>query len=595
MNQRKMILAAFLLVLLSLPLGVATPPAPVTANDRALAAQVANTSGTTCSTSSASAATYFQGGGGFDYIIKATEDRSTGDQLQLIKSQVNGSPGTTSDVFIMAPNGVWTESFAGAYTGAGGDHDWAALVNQTNLTGNTFSIAVKIHVQPGWRFYRMIDIGGAMYTNNAMSSTTGLLYNDTCGGAANAWFFDPNATLPPSAPTLGAAMAARAINVTWGSVTGATVYNVWRDTATHSLACVLAQTCTMNQTGFNYYGNTTNTWWGTTGDQAINNNTQYFYVVDASNGAESPPSNIVNWTYNVPNATTTPGVSSATLSWVAANGADHYNIYRALSASVDFTPMNATAYAYVGTSNASPFTDTSLTPNTTYHYRVQALNVSNAEGWASPDVTGVPTPTGDARVSLSGTAFRANATLSFSTTLTSPLGFRIYKGPNASALTLLTTVSASPYVDPQTPGQCFTYAVIAFNATTVTGLSTPVPLCYAPIPPPVSGDQGQIWGAHTDNNGTIQGGRQALANATGFTYYGIGFFYAIVLLVFFSAGVAGIFQKLGWGAKMGGIVGGCLSLLVSITLDLIPLWGLVWVAVVAAGGWALVLYLRGRN
>lgn len=170
----------------------------------------------------------------------------------------------------------------------------------------------------------------------------------------------------PDAPTgVGAVGGTGQVNVSWNvPVTGAISYNIYWSTTTGA---------------------------GTTGTKIANALTPYahaglaastthYYVVTAVNGSgESAPSSEVNAATNatpppppaVPAAptgvTAVGGVNKVTVSWSAVSGATSYNIYWSLSAGVTTTSSKITNVT-------SAYAHKFLLANTTYFYRVSALN-----------------------------------------------------------------------------------------------------------------------------------------------------------------------------------------------------------------------------
>jgi len=72
--------------------------------------------------------------------------------------------------------------------------------------------------------------------------------------------------------------------------------------------------------------------------------------------------------------------SQVSLSWTASSGASSYKIQR--------SPDGSTGWTQVGTSTTTAFTDTGLSPSTTYYYRVLA---SNTAGDSAPSSVALAT------------------------------------------------------------------------------------------------------------------------------------------------------------------------------------------------------------
>ena len=202
----------------------------------------------------------------------------------------------------------------------------------------------------------------AMQYNNYFKVENGKIYCDAdASGDGNTvtWVFElvggttpepePTPTVP-SAPTLTAAtQSTTAIKLTWNAVTDATSYNVYREGS--KIASVA--------TGTTY------------SDTGLNPNTQYCYRVTAVNSVgESAQSNEACATTqaettavpSVPtNLTATAQSTTAIgLSWNSVSGATSYKVYR--------------EGTYLIVVTGTTYSDTGLTPDTQYCYKVTAVN-----------------------------------------------------------------------------------------------------------------------------------------------------------------------------------------------------------------------------
>ncbi len=180
-----------------------------------------------------------------------------------------------------------------------------------------------------------------------------------------------------SAPTISAATGSTTgVALSWGTVTGATYYRVFRATSSSGTKTALGSW----QTGRTYTDTS-----GTVGT------TYYYFVQAAVNSSGTRPS-----AYSAsktgakvsPVAPTAPtGVSAAdgastancTVSWGAVSGATSYTLYRNTSndsgsATVIRSGVTSTSYA-----------DTSATPGTLYYYWIRAVNSVGTSGFSSAD------------------------------------------------------------------------------------------------------------------------------------------------------------------------------------------------------------------
>jgi len=197
------------------------------------------------------------------------------------------------------------------------------------------------------------------------------------------------------------------INLSWGSVSGATSYTIYISTSPTGNFRGIVSTGTTSATSVGLSAGTT-----------------YYYTVTATGkGAQSPQSAVVSATTltastavsSAPSGLTATPTSSSqiNLSWTPVSGATSYKIYRSQS--------SAGTYTLIGTSSVPSYTSTALVQKTTYYYKVSAVN-SSGEGPLSTvvSVTTLQAPI-LAKLSINGTipALTAGSTgVSLSNTLT---------------------------------------------------------------------------------------------------------------------------------------------------------------------------------
>ncbi len=297
------------------------------------------------------------------------------------------------------------------------------------------------------------------------------------------------------------------ITLTWGAVTGATSYEVYRGGA------LLTTTATP-------------TWV----DSTVSNGTTYTYYVKAI-GPSSTSGNSagVTATPAAPAAGAPTGLSgvagdkSAGLTWTPVPGATSYKVYR-----------NGTL---VGTPISPSFADTGLVNGTAYSYYVTAV-VSGVDSLPSSTVqvtpfvltpaapTGLVATPGNAQVSLSWTA-AANTT-----------GYLVYRGA-----VLVSTQAGTTFTDLSlTNGTAYTYTVVATNGSVSSPASAAV--SATPVAPPPAAPTGLVatagnaqvslsWAASPSatsykvyRNGVLVGSptlttflNTGLTNGTPYTYY----------------------------------------------------------------------------
>lgn len=169
----------------------------------------------------------------------------------------------------------------------------------------------------------------------------------------------------PATPTgVSATGNTGSVSLSWGAVTGATSYSIYRSTAAGGEGTTAFAS---NVTGTSYT------------DSAVTSGTTYYYKVAAVNAsgtsAQSTEVHAASSTGGTAPATptgvsATGNTSSVSLSWGSVSGATSYNVYRSTTAGGEGT----TAFASNVTS--ASYTDNAVTAGTTYYYKVAAVNAS---------------------------------------------------------------------------------------------------------------------------------------------------------------------------------------------------------------------------
>ncbi len=206
-------------------------------------------------------------------------------------------------------------------------------------------------------------------------------------------------TLPRVPTSLAATGTAGNIGLTWTTPTGgATTYNVYRGLAAGAEYPIPIKT-----------GLTS----GAYTDTHVVFGTTYYYVVKAVNdiGGESLASNEVSASATGQAAPTSvaasQGALAAIITWVAAAGASTYNLYRGTSSGGEAVAPVATLLT------GTTYTDSGLTLNTTYYYKMTALSSigqSAMSNEASVSIILQPPPTTLAAVGDATTQGKINLT-----------------------------------------------------------------------------------------------------------------------------------------------------------------------------------------
>ena len=151
-------------------------------------------------------------------------------------------------------------------------------------------------------------------------------------------------------------VSAKQLDLTWNEVSGATSYKIYRSKK---------QTDEYKRIGFSTTASFS--------DDSVKANTVYYYQVSAVNEVgEGRKSNEVYGATKLPVVVTNMIVAvinenQLDISWKAVKGVGSYEIYRSSSSS-------SKDYKHIGTSTTASFSDTDLASDTTYYYKLSAVN-----------------------------------------------------------------------------------------------------------------------------------------------------------------------------------------------------------------------------
>jgi fibronectin type 3 domain-containing protein len=393
----------------------------------------------------------------------------------------------------------------------------AAVVNSgaVNLTWTAGTPAAAD--QAGYAVYRSttatVDTSGTPLTGATLlttpsytdsSAVPGTTYSyavvavDTSGnrsagsGTAAATVAD---TTPPAAPTgVVATAGASSTTVTWAANVEADLagYRVWRSTT------LPVPTTGSALSGAALLTNRTFT------DTTATPGTTYYYVVTATDLAanQSAGSAPVSATISVPDTTppaaptglaATSSPTSVGLTWQANGEADlaGYRVFRGTAQPVVTTGTPLSGATLLTTAS---YTDTAVTPGTTYYYVVTAVDASGNQSAASTAVPATPpapdtTPPG-APTGLGAVVNGPNVDLTWVAPGDADLvGYRVYRAVGSSVPTTGTPLSGpalltgTAYTDTTAvPGTTYSYVVVAVDTSGNAGPASGSAAATVPVP-----------------------------------------------------------------------------------------------------------------
>jgi len=180
---------------------------------------------------------------------------------------------------------------------------------------------------------------------------------------------------PPSTPTglAAAAQSASEILLTWTDVADETQYKIRRSLNGTDWYVLSPRYAAANATSLT--------------DTGLDSSTTYYYKIRAENaGGSSDYSTPVNATTPAAPPPTPTGLAASALSeteirltWSDVTGETQYKIRRSLDG-LDWYALDPRYAA----ANATSLTDSGLSPNTTYHYKIRATNAAGGSAYSAP-------------------------------------------------------------------------------------------------------------------------------------------------------------------------------------------------------------------
>ena len=282
--------------------------------------------------------------------------------------------------------------------------------------------------------------------------------------------FDPNAPLPPAAPTVTMTYSdSGKPKLTWNAVSGATSYRVFRSES--------------RGTGYSLLGTTTATSYVNTG--AAVGKTYYYRVKAVNSVGTSGYSNIVSGKAKTaaPAAPSVTAGNSSTgkpkLTWNAVSGAVKYEVYRS-------TRQNS-GYSLLGTTTSTSYVNTGASTGTTYYYRVKAVNRNGMASGYSNIVSGKAKAAVPAAPSVTaGNSSTGKPQLTWKA-VSGAVSYRIYRSESrGTGYSLLGTTNSTSYVNTgAAAGKTYYYRVKAVNRDGMASAYSNIVSGKASLPAPV--------------------------------------------------------------------------------------------------------------
>jgi uncharacterized protein YjdB len=296
----------------------------------------------------------------------------------------------------------------------------------------------------GYEVYRATSSTG---TYSLISRTTAKSYNNTGLTTGKTYYYKVRANKTsgttrvygsfsykvsakpvPSVPTSVKAVSSsyNSINVSWGAVTGASGYEVYRATSSTGTYTLVSRTTARN---YNNTGLTTGrTYYYKVRAYRTVGTTRIYGSYSSKVSAKPVPS--------VPTSVKAASFSynSVKISWNAVTGASGYEVYRAAS--------STGTYTFITRGTATSYNNTGLTTGTSYYYKVRAyrtVGTTRIYGGYSSIVSSKPIPSTPTSVKAVSSSYNS-IDVSWSA-VTGASGYEVYRA--AAAAGTYTLVSSS--------------------------------------------------------------------------------------------------------------------------------------------------------
>jgi fibronectin type 3 domain-containing protein len=437
----------------------------------------------------------------FFNVLKLTSSNTYTTIAQVPSNQtiyVDGglTPGSTYSYEVIASNPAGDSAPVGPISGTTPVAPLAPInLQATNVTATTATLTWQNRATnaTGIKIVRQLNSNNSQLITVLPASATS--YNDSglvpgsnyqyVVAAYNLAGPSPGAviTFPtvPSAPSgLSATGGINQIHLIWSAQKGADSYRIYRGTAAGAEA---SAPFAIGVAVTNFV------------DPSTSAGTTYYYKITAVNASGESSRSVEAFATaqsgtvtGVPSAPTNLKISNATaqtltIGWNAVSGATGYQITRQIGSD------NTISVHTLGGA-ATSFDDSDLTPSSTYHYVVFALNDAGVGPGAAISAQTGQLPAPAAPTDVTATANSQQIALSWSAS-TNASSYNIYRGtaPGAESTTPLANVTNTSYIDTTAQaGTTYYYTITAVNSTGASNLSTEVSaeIQLAQQPPPLS-------------------------------------------------------------------------------------------------------------
>ncbi|MFA5104310.1 MAG: fibronectin type III domain-containing protein [Candidatus Margulisiibacteriota bacterium] len=338
--------------------------------------------------------------------------------------------------------------------------------NANNETG--YKVERSPNGTSSWAEIASLGADATAFNNTGLTATTQYFYRVYAYNAGgNSGYATGNATTLPNAPSVPSGLAAAAasqtqINLTWTDTANETGYRIQRGlSATGPWTAIT--TPAANAVSYNNTGLTANT-------------TYYYRICAFNTGGDSAYSSVVNAT-TLPNAPSVPSGLAAVaasqtqinLTWTDTANETGYRIQRSPNGTSSWTTITTPA------ANAVSYSNSGLTANTTYYYRICAFNTGGDSAYSSavntttlPNIPSAPT-------GLTATAVSAvQITIGWTDNANNEDGFKIERGPDGNSWSYITTMPTNSVGYNSmglTPHTTYYFRVRSYNAAGNSGYS----------------------------------------------------------------------------------------------------------------------------